>query len=43
MAHVAGLDIPLISVPDLRANKVASGRARDLADLEALDGPDEET
>ncbi len=32
------LVVPVISLDDLRRNKHASGRAQDLADLEALDG-----
>ena len=31
-----GLRVPLISLADLRQNKLASGRAKDLADLENL-------
>ncbi len=31
-----GVPISLISLPDLRANKLASGRMKDLADLENL-------
>ena len=31
-----GVKVPLISLEDLRANKKASGRAKDLADLENL-------
>jgi predicted nucleotidyltransferase len=31
-----GLTIPLIALKDLKANKKASGRAKDLADLDAL-------
>ena len=31
-----GLNIPMISLPDLRRNKQASGRHKDLADLEEL-------
>jgi predicted nucleotidyltransferase len=31
-----GIKVPLISFEDLRANKTASGRAKDLADLENL-------
>src|SRR5437016_8116656 len=31
-----GVKVPLISFDDLRANKKASGRAKDLADLENL-------
>lgn len=31
-----GISVPLISLEDLRANKLASGRAKDLADLEIL-------
>lgn len=33
-----GITVPFISLPDLRANKKAAGRAQDLADLETL-GP----
>jgi predicted nucleotidyltransferase len=32
-----GLEIPVISVPDLITNKRASGRAQDLADIEKLE------
>jgi predicted nucleotidyltransferase len=32
-----GLDIPVISISDLIANKRASGRAQDLADVEKLE------
>lgn len=31
-----GLEVPTISLADLRANKLAAGRAKDLADLENL-------
>jgi hypothetical protein len=31
-----GIRVPLISLSDLRANKLASGRTRDIADLENL-------
>ena len=33
---VQGIDVPLIGLQDLRKNKVAAGRAKDRADLEAL-------
>ena len=33
---VQGINIPFISLADLRSNKQAAGRAKDLADLEAL-------
>jgi hypothetical protein len=33
-----GLSVPFIALEDLRRNKQATGRAQDLADLEALDG-----
>jgi len=36
---VAGSRLFLIALADLRANKKAAGRAKDLADLEALDEP----
>ncbi len=35
--HVDGVELPIIHVDDFRANKLAAGRARDLADLERLD------
>jgi hypothetical protein len=35
-ANVDGIDVPLISLADLRTNKKASGRFKDLADLEHL-------
>jgi hypothetical protein len=31
------VDLPVISVADFRANKLATGRLKDLADIEALD------
>lgn len=34
--NMAGTSVPFISLDDLRTNKRASGRAQDLADLEAL-------
>ncbi len=34
-----GLSVPMISLADLRANKRASGRHKDLADLEELPEP----
>jgi hypothetical protein len=34
--NVAGLDVPVISMSDLIANKRASGRTQDLADAEKL-------
>ena len=36
---IAGLEVPVISLADLRANKLASGRAKDLADLDNLPEP----
>jgi predicted nucleotidyltransferase len=33
---VEGMDVPVISLKDLIANKRASGRTQDLADLEKL-------
>jgi predicted nucleotidyltransferase len=33
---IDGISIPVISLSDLRKNKLASGRAKDLADLENL-------
>jgi hypothetical protein len=36
MVQIEGLLVPVISLPRLRENKAASGRAKDLADLESL-------
>lgn len=36
---IDGVDLPIIHVDDFRTNKLAVGRARDLADLESLDAP----
>ena len=36
LADFDGLPVPVISLPDLRANKLASGRPKDLADLDNL-------
>ena len=33
---IRGIDVPFISLPDLRRNKLAAGRAKDRADLESL-------
>ena len=38
MIELEDMIIPLISLPRLRQNKAASGRAKDLADLENLPG-----
>lgn len=35
--NLDGLDVPIIALDDLLANKRASGRAQDLADVEALE------
>ncbi len=37
VVSVAGVDVPVISVSDLIANKRASGRTQDLADVEKLE------
>ena len=37
--EVAGLTVPVLSLADLRANKRASGRPKDLADLDNLPEP----
>ena len=36
-----GVPLSLIAIADFRANKRATGRLKDLADLEALEDPDE--
>lgn len=38
--EIDGLTIPIIGLRDLRTNKAASGRRRDLGDLEELPDPD---
>ena len=40
-AQLAGVTVPFISLTDLRRNKQAAGRAQDLADVEALENPDD--
>jgi predicted nucleotidyltransferase len=40
---VAGVEVRIISLQDLRANKRATGRTKDRADLEALPNPSEQT
>lgn len=35
-ARLGGVDVPLISLKDLKVNKAASGRPKDLVDLEHL-------
>lgn len=35
--NIAGVDLPIIGLEEFRANKRASGRAKDLADLESLE------
>ena len=37
--RIDGLDVPVLSLADLRANKAASGRPKDLADLDNLPEP----
>lgn len=37
VAHVAGSEVPVISLADLIANKKASGRPQDLADVAVLE------
>ncbi|MEQ1804248.1 MAG: hypothetical protein ABL900_02640 [Burkholderiaceae bacterium] len=39
VVHVDGIDLPIIHIDDFRANKLAAGRTRDLADLESLNEP----
>ena len=36
---VSGVDLPIINLQDFRTNKLASGRLKDLADLQSLDDP----
>jgi len=37
--QVGGVTLPIIDLASFRKNKIASGRAKDLADLESLDEP----
>lgn len=39
--EIDGIDVRVLSVPDLIANKKATGRLRDLADVEVLEGLDD--
>ena len=39
VVRVDGVELPIIHIDDFRANKLAAGRARDLADLESLNEP----
>lgn len=39
IVSVADVELPILHLDDFRANKVASGRAKDLADLQSLDTP----
>ena len=41
IATLGGVPLSLIDIDDFRANKRATGRLKDLADLEALDDPTE--
>lgn len=36
-AHLLGLDVPVIALDDLIANKRAAGRKQDVADVELLE------
>ena len=36
LIEIGGVEVPFISVDDLRTNKTATGRLRDLADVEDL-------
>ena len=38
---ISGVDLPIIGLDEFRANKRASGRAKDLADLESLGSPED--
>ena len=42
MVAVAGLPLPILSLDDFKANKRASGRPQDLADLHSLDASEDE-
>lgn len=37
MLPLAGLPVPFIALEDLKKNKLATGRHKDLGDLEALE------
>ncbi len=40
VVEVDGVGIPILHLQDLRTNKAASGRPKDLADLDNLPDPD---
>lgn len=37
VVSIAGLPLPILSLDDFKANKRASGRPKDIADLDSLD------
>lgn len=39
MVVVDGVDLPIIGIEDFKTNKLASGRAKDLADVASLEPP----
>ena len=39
MMKITGVELPIIGLDEFRINKRASGRVKDLADLESLDSP----
>ena len=39
--EVAGVRLPILGLEDFKTNKRSVGRAKDLADLESLEGPPE--
>ena len=41
--QIDGLDMPVINIVDFRTNKIATGRLKDLADIEMLDDPKPKT
>jgi predicted nucleotidyltransferase len=40
---IGGIDVPMIALSDLRRNKLAAGRLKDRADVEALPGDGDTT
>ena len=42
LLNSTGVDLPITGLDEFRANKRASGRAKDLADPESLESPEDD-